>query len=341
MSVSVDIPGSGGFAELIQGIGTALETIATDLGIDCGDVHIVSTVDFDGTVDRILRKVAAERGDDEPVPFTTERVGGLVAGKTLAHARDYRDATLVLNGNAIDWTSPDSRIFGLTLAAHELGHVVIGRARYASGVFEGEATPPSRTGTEYARSIARTVIDEFRADWLANGVVGGLVQLPAPAGGLRPMTIYDICGPQYVERLGEVLVETVHPGWPDTVMSYQMREIDLDDLQRRMIPSTEGVMSLVSHAEAHAYAGGVEDPLVTFANLRGTELYVRPAWRALAETFEHVQTVPPSLAEVRALEERIAGEGTGAILAMWKTLGLTVEERANREWALWVSNPER
>lgn len=44
------------------------------------------------------------------------------------------------------------------------------------------------------------------------------------------------------------------------------------------------------------------------------------------------------MSEIR--DGRRAFEGEAAILAMWSTLGITVEERGDREWAMWVTDPE-
>jgi len=341
MSVTLDILDTGPFGEVLSNVASALESIRADGDDSMGQVAVMSTTEFDVEVGRLQREIASERGSAGLPVFTPERLGGIVAGKTLARALDYQDVTIVLNGNLIDWSNPQGQVSGLAILAHELGHVAIGRARYASGVLEGEPPPPSVTGTEAARSLARITCDEFRADLIATSALGTAASVPLDDGSTRPATIYDLVGSRHSDCLRDVLAEEVYPGWPDTVDAYRTYQIDLEELIRRITLSTESVLSIVAHAEAHAFAGRVDRPLQANSELRGAELYVAPAWDRLLAILARRPPVPTTLSEVRALEDHIASEGTAAILQMWKRLGLTVEEHGNRRWAMRVSEPMR
>lgn len=323
--------------QLISG---ALDHIAEGLGIEPGITHIVLAEDLMTEVASTDREIALQHGGSTGPPFTVERLGGLVAGKTLAHHDNHLDATVLIASGMIAWDDQAGFATGISLLAHELAHLCIGRARWASGALEGVLFP-STTGTEYARSIARTSSEEYRATVLANIVFGVVVSVSVNGGEARRMTVYDVMGDSYTDRLVGVLDEVVHPGWPDTVLDYRWGRITLGELGKRIIEGTDQVFTILGHAESHAEAGDRPRPIDACAGHRGVEIYLGPAWEQLIGAARAATPVPGTLDEIRALEDEIVSQGEAAILGMWSKLGITVEERGDREWAMWVTDPER
>jgi hypothetical protein len=105
-----------------------LEHLTLDLGIPGFDVTVVVASDFAGEVSAALRSVEGDNGE----VFTTERIGGAVMGKCIPLADDYSDRVVILDGTASPLGDPSGQAWVISLLAHELTHVVLGRARHAS-----------------------------------------------------------------------------------------------------------------------------------------------------------------------------------------------------------------
>jgi hypothetical protein len=325
---------------IARSITEGLDEYVRGLGLVPGATRVVLASDLTSEVNQLSQEIAQAEGSPTLPPFTVERIGGTVLGKTLPHRMDYRDATIVVDAGLIDWSDQVGFAAGIHLLSHELAHVSIGRARWGCGALEGVAFP-SHTGTEFARNIARISAEEYRATVLADIVLGTVVTVGLDSGQTEPMTVYHIVGEGYQERLTSVLREVVHPGWPDTVTDYRYGVITLDELGKHLIESTDQVFTLLAHAESSAEAGKKPRPLEVLAHHRGVELYLSPAWNRLIEPARRSPPVPKNLDQVRELEDQIVSEGEAAILAMWSTLGTTVEELENGAWAMWVDDPIR
>jgi hypothetical protein len=239
--------------------------LATDRGIPGFDVQIVVASDFADEVHAILRRLDGANGDGGEV-FTTERTGGAVTGKCIPLTDDYSDQVIVLDGAPCTVDDPNGQAWFVSLLAHELAHAVIGRARHASGALEG-VPRVSFNGVDRAKSIARIAAEEYRVDVISSVLLGGLGSVTDGAGAARPATAYDLLGDCHRDELRLALDTTVHPGWPDTVQRYREHQMPLEELWREISLSTEGVFTLVAHAEAHAALGATRSP---WTSLPGT-----------------------------------------------------------------------
>jgi len=316
-----------------------LEHLATDCGIPEFDVRVVAASDFAGEVRTILRHLDGANDDGGEV-FTTERIGGAVTGKCIPLTGDCSDQVIVLDRAACMVDDPNGQAWFVSLLAHELAHAVIGRARHASGALEG-VPRVSVNGVDRAKSIARIAAEEYRVDVISSILLGGLGSVADEQGAARPATAHDLLGDCHRDELRQALDTTVHPGWPDTVQRYREHQMPLEELWREISLSTEGVLTLVAHAEAHAALGATRSPLDELARHRGVELYLTPAWQALLQAIGSEAALPTTEATY-AYEQRIADAGGQAILAMWHHLGLDVEiDPRSGQFALWVSAPRR
>lgn len=322
------------FVGLVRGLYEGTVGVADQIGYPAFDVTVVLSGDFVAAVDQ---SSAHLRAPGEP-RFTADRLGGTVAAKCIAQNDDCSRFDIVVSPEI--WTDNGSEISpqSILVLAHEMAHAIFECSKRAVGALDGVHLP-SITGTEYARAISRIAADEFRADLLANAVLGALGSVD-DQGSVRPVTADDIFGQGHDATLRSRLDDTVHPGWPDTVHRYRTRQIVLQQLISSIVESTEQVFTLVAHAESTAVCGGRPSPLAeTFVGHPGVRLYLLDAWRELRDAVG-LNPLPPWTV-LRAYEDEIASRGATAILRMWKILGMTVEEHGNREWSLWVTDPQR
>jgi hypothetical protein len=298
-------------------------------------VKAVITSDFVTTVKRVLND-SGQQSD----PYAVERLGGSAVAKTMRTSDDYSAYTVIFD--AAQWPADSNPVspFGLILAAHEMGHVILGRSRWASGALEG-VNFPSVTPVEAARSIVRTAVEELRADVLAGTALGITVSVTVD-GKSRPCRPGDLLGHDgYRRQLTAVVNGNVYPGWPDTVQRYRTRQIPLDQMWKRIGQGTDQVLTLLAHCEAETHFA--EESSVfdgSIAEHRGVKLYLQPTWDPIMETLAS-QGILPKFAATRSAEVELLDVAEEAVIALWKRLGLTMDIRDDGQYAIWVNEPER
>jgi hypothetical protein len=313
-----------------------LQHLARDLGIPSFDVTVKMVSHFAGEVSAVLRSVEGDNGE----VFTTERLGGAVTGKCIPLADDYSNQVIILDGTVCQADDPNEQAWVISQLAHELTHVVLGRARHASGALE-DVPRWSLNVLDRASNIARIVTEEYRVDLISSKLLERFGTVTNQQGTTRPLTAYDLVGDGHRDELERTLDATVHPGWPDTVQRYREHQLSLEELWRQMSSSTEGVFTLVAHTEAHATIGGVHSPLDELGQHRGVQLYFAPVWQALLEVLS-AEPLLPAMDATRTDQRRITDAGGQAILEMWRRLGLQAEvDPHSSRFALWVSEPQR
>jgi hypothetical protein len=324
------------FSSTVRFAHQVISSVPQFAGVPSTKVEFVITSDFVATVQRVLDD-SGQQGN----PYAVERLGGSAVAKTMRTSDDYSAHTVVCD--ATQWPADTNPVspFGLVLAAHEMSHVMLGRSRWASGALEGVVFP-SVTPVESARSMARTAVEELRADILA-GTALGIAASTTVDGESRPSRPGDLVGDDgYRTQLASVLDANVYPGWPDTVHRYRTRQIPLDQMWKHIGQSTDQVLTLLAHcqAETHFAQGstGVFDKAMV--EHRGVELYLRPTWDPIMEALAS-QGVLPDFADTRSAELEVLDVAQAAVIAMWERLGLTMDIKDQREYAIWVSEPER
>jgi hypothetical protein len=83
---SADTPRAEEIQTLVKVMSGALDQAAEDLGVRAGTTHVVLADDFAAEVEATNREIAAPNGQTSGVPFTVERLGGAVVGKTPSGA---------------------------------------------------------------------------------------------------------------------------------------------------------------------------------------------------------------------------------------------------------------
>lgn len=109
---------------------------------------------------------------------------------------------------------------------------------------------------------------------------------------------------------------------------------------KNIAESTDQVLTLLGHCQAEVYFAGLSD---VFENERGehrgAQLYIEPMWTPIIHVVTE-QGVVPEFADFASAELELLDAGELAVLGMWGRLGLTVEVRDDRQYAIWVSAPE-
>lgn len=323
------------FARVLPIIHTALGVLGEKRSIPVPEVEAVLTDAFEQTVEEILRN-SPTRSWKTPL-YSAERLAGRAIAKTIALEDDCSRYVVVFDSEI--WTGRDltREDFAISVAAHELTHVHIGRVRWLSGALQG-VTFPSVTPNEGARSIVRIATEEIWADMSADAVLQGIASVVDDSGS-RPLRSTDLGGEGFREQLGHVIHETVYPGWPRTVMTYRVGKSKLDEMWESICVTTDQVFTLLGHCEAEARIGNRTNLFDgEFENHRGVDLYLRPAWeRIMAAASEH--SYLNELEQFRQGEIALLDEGEASLVEMWGKLGLRVELGGERQFSIWVSDP--
>jgi hypothetical protein len=126
-------------------IHTALEQLALEQQIPTVEVTVVVARELTSEVRAILRQL-----DGDSAQFATERISGVVVGKCIALNDDFSKQVVVLDGTAWIDANPAAQAQFIASLAHELAHVVIDRARHASGALDGVPATPTTAWTSRA-----------------------------------------------------------------------------------------------------------------------------------------------------------------------------------------------
>jgi len=278
---------------------------------------------------------------NEEQKFSAERLAGMVAAKNLPQTEDYSEVVIVFDANR--WKASDEqhgagRLQQLLLVAHEMMHPLQSRGRYASGALD-DVIYPSFTGGELARSLTRILADEYGADLFADLYLRQVTTAEMD-GELKPVGIWEVSGLSYIEMAVSV-VEQAHPLWPDIVDDYRKRRTDLATMWGNLVHNFEMTLTSLVHAQAAADAANgpslLDDEPILSEPAR--KLYLGPFNDFLDLIRCH--QILPKLSDTKTMDRALVQKGEQLILAIWQRLGLSIEEKPNRQWALWVNAPMR
>lgn len=319
-------------ARLCHGV---LEKLASDAGMPAR-IEAVLAEDFRGEVLSRMRERPGFKKE-----FNPERPLGRVSAKNLAQDDAWEHVTIVFNAN--EWEqehtrSGEQRLLELSIIGHEFAHPVLARLRIASGADAGVIYPPVTPG-EFARSISRILIDEYKADRVADAIVGALCTKTAN-GASSPAHVWDVRGAAYFNNLKEYLAAAIEtlPAW---VNAYRTHQLSLKDMWGRVVNATEHMLTMYIHARAQADVTG-NIPLLDSPDIQDLP-FVRNYLAPTVPTFvnelrDWPLLMPPD--EWRRMEEKLVRLGEAAIMEIWRQLGLTFEETQTRgEYRINVASP--
>lgn len=304
---------------------SCLEHVAKDSGLP-SRLELVLADDFKAEVLKRMRdESAASR-------WQPERPLGRVAAKNLAQDDNCDHVVIVFD--AKDWVRGEAQdasrtLLQMSLVAHELAHPVLERIRVASGAAKG-VIYPSVTPGELARSLSRTLTDEYFVDRIADIVVSHVFS-KRQGDAKQPAFVWDLRRAEYTGTIHE-LFERAYTTLPGLVNAYRIRLLSLGDMWAQVVSETEQMLTMFIHARAHADAAG-NDPLLgapIIKELPFVRLYMADTLTPFLEQFRDTPPILPPK-EWAEREARIVRAGEAAIKEMWRRLGLTFEETEIRE----------
>ncbi|MER7362642.1 hypothetical protein [Nonomuraea wenchangensis] len=308
------------YAPAIERIHSLLSVRAEAQGVPSFHLSVILSGDITASIARL--------GESD---FQPERLGGRVAGKTIALRRDYSDVAIVLDSSA------EMDVLDIVhLTAHEYGHVLLGRLRAAAGTRPAIPIRP-QSPQEIAAILAYEAADEYRCDLLSNEILGTVTI--GKGSEARPVNLGDAFTDGYFEALVATIDNRVHPGWPDLVDAYRCWEIDLEAMFTRVVSETDQLMKLIAHAEGVARGSG-QDPVLDRLRTRpAVQLYLAEAWNPVRHILENTDIIPSST-DFREVDYKLQREGRG-VISMWRRLGIHGRLTENDEVQLDIRAPVR
>jgi hypothetical protein len=234
--------------------------------------------------------------------------------------------------DARQWTGPSltnglEQLVQAFVLAHEFAHTAINRARAVSG---GDAQLASLgSGTRQFRVGGARLVDEYRADRLAEIVLGVLLSATID-GERRPVSYAELVGPGYDAQLSDAL-RTVPGTWPTSIVAYRQYRLGLEEMWNCVAGSVDETLTLLSHVQAFADArttSASEGTVLDHPDLRGdraVELFLREPWRAFIEPVRTAALSPES-GQFAAADAAAISAGEALYTAVLSRLGLTVRD---------------
>lgn len=242
----------------------------------------------------------------------TERVGGVVAGKTLLDDAAER-AIVLLSTDAIAAPGTDGEMVTAFVAAHELMHVVYGAARTAAGI-TAELVDASSDPWGAAEMVAVTTAEEYRCDELALIILD--IALAVTDGVGNKVTFRDFLNGLHAEGLDDVL-DLIEPGLPDTVLEYRVGRRQLGDMWWHVARTLSEFLVLLAHAQATTAA----DEVLLEHSAHPAAALIEPAWTPLVEHLLGTRPLPAPT-EWAADRQALRDIGRSGLVEVWRRLGL-------------------
>ncbi|WP_344660717.1 hypothetical protein [Catenulispora subtropica] len=339
MAQSGHAPVGSEFEQLFEAVGGQVAEVAALLDVPPIEVTAVVADDFRGEVER-ARASSEESEDYGNTRYNTDRLGSLAVAQTTRLTRDASRCQIVFDRTRLNLLGdPLTSLKTTMFVAHEMAHPLFFRLRAASGAVEASDGPVHPV--DFARAITRNAADEMRCDIVADVVLQRMASLSTPDGQSRPATIADAAFSDGLRiSIGEVLDETIYPGWPDLVDKCLAQEVSLDHLWRTVIYQTAEMLNLLAYAQVPARSADIPGPLeAEYAEHPGTRLYLSSTWIRILDAAADTLIVP--LDRFRDCENELVTVGEAALLNMWERVGLTFGPSHSNSFHIYVTKPAR
>ncbi len=297
----------------LETLAMAFDGVRSDQGVaPLTSLEIVVSDDLAGAVREFDSAVI---GDESKENFHTDRVGGVVVGKTMYRDEEHRQPVLVMSRGSIDVSTPINHAHTTFLVAHELAHTLIGQMRHEAGV----RTPPAEVPWETCKWLARYAFEEYRADSIADVILGATASVTEEDGGSRPMTVRD--AHFGANEFGE-LAATALRRIVGRIHEYRVSGKELSEMWLDVQTTTGEILIALAHGQAaHDGPRNAADPITSESDFGP----MHSCWKTLHELF-HSEPIVPAVDEF-ADQERALVEAAGtAILEFWKGIGLTFRD---------------
>ena len=313
---------------VIAVLGSTFEALVEAAGLEpLIAVDVVISSDFDAAV----RSYADTAGSDEALGrFHSNRLGGVVRGKTLARGAGYRDPVVILDASTVHTSTQEAFAESIFIIAHEFVHVLVGRARARFG------TTLERSGLPRvaAQWITRYTLDEYLADVIADRVLSQFGTVTTSEGQTLPLSS------RMVAPYSEVFIDAASSGLGgliDTIHSYRLGHLDIDELWASVQTTTNDFLITLAHAQAEL------DPLASDGDVHpvtGKAGFgpLHTCWAELHKLFRSVS--PLAAADFGETEKEVLCSGSESIVEFWNQIGLTFTPLADT-FHIAVAHPDR
>jgi hypothetical protein len=289
-----------------EGLQLGIGSLLSEMSLPMAETRLVIATD-------VLAASGVERerlGLPADSRTSTERVGGVVAGKCLlSHASN--EATIVISDM---FMGSDGALPQLQLAsalAHEFAHLFYDTVREAAV----GAGPSGTMPWEIARHIPLEAAEEYRADFMGNAAVQEVFQ-PADSSGRR-VDLAELFGANYKESL-VVALDEISPKLEDSIMEYRLHRLGLTEMWNEVARTSEGISICIAHTQAYAQD---PQPVLAAADHRGAHVF-EPFWCPfVAYIQEHPQV--PSLDDWQVDRSNLMAIGYDGFTEAWRRLGLS------------------
>lgn len=271
--------------------------------------------------DDFVAEAAAGRGDDLP-PYTTDRLGGVVAARSRHDG--VRDGSHQVLVNAAIFRMEDSwAVVHLPATiAHEVAHCLIAQCRHIAGNPAGYVELPCDP-VEAIAYVALTVCDEYLADELAKLL---LPEFPVSldANGQRAVLPSRlILGTDRLARASDDL-DCIYPALRDRVQLYRITHNGLDEMTNDVISAVHGSLVMSAHYHSAVRELPQLDEAEQVAGHPGMKLYLEPFWERMGPVLDSRIHASP-LTDFSNCDQATLDAAIEAVAELLATAGLIPE----------------
>lgn len=246
--------------------------------------------------------------------------GSLVIAKTIPLNADASHSAIVFDASL--WRESGGaavEVYRVGLVAHELGHTIIHRAAAEAGA--RRPLPEAPTTDDIAVEIGNAIADEYRADRLAEIVVGQVASI-GEGEQAHPLRSWEDLGPGYVNLVRGNL-ETADDDWGAFVGRGARHDIEPSTAWILIAAQVQDTLIALIHAQAWADHADLGMDIVTLpeiASLPGTAYLAKPLVPFLA-ALRRLPIIAP-VEDTSAVEAGLAEAGATMLHGILEVIGL-------------------
>jgi hypothetical protein len=260
---------------------------------------------------------------------TVERVGGVVAGKSLV--LEGRAFVLVVSDLAAHAANLD-QLRLLDTLAHEFGHVVYGTLRDAF------VLPAEDTGIPWEIAAVSSLIaaEEYRVDQIGSILAGAVASALFTGVDGAPLELASVDVDRDRVEVFHAELDLVDPGLPVAVMQRRAGTLDLRSMWNTVASTSHGIAVLAAHAAAEIETHSTGQDL-----LGGDHPGLEIVGDVLGPLLEYMATSPTIPESWTADLQQICDLGVTGWMGAWALLGLHPgpDPAGGDRWYLHVTAP--
>lgn len=282
----------------------AVSLLLSERSVAVPDVRVVLAADVMDAASSESERL----GLDPDRRVGSERAGGIVGGKCLL-SPDRRSASVIVAPLLLVAVDGNLQVQAAGILGHEFGHLLFGAARGS----EVEAIEHAWKPWDVAGVIALEAAEEFRVSRFGNAMAEVILQ-PKDASG-EDVLLADVAGPLYRAGL-PVAFEAVSPKLQQTILSYRLHKLSLEQMWSSVVRTTEEVALYIAYAEANTTGTEIAiDESLPVARL------LEPFWRPLLSRLRETPLLPEA-GEWEQDRECFMEIGRQGFAEFWLRLGL-------------------